>query len=71
VRDVPGCLAWQPWGSVPATAGIGSAAPGTSPHAARDGRGGRVVLPQTTTDGCQVQRYGRAVGTAEQVPKAT
>ena len=40
------------------------------PHAARDWRGGRVVFPHTTPDGRLVNLYGRAVGTAEQVPKA-
>jgi DNA primase len=50
--------------------GVGSAAPGTWPHAARDWRGGRVVFPHTTPEGCLVNLYGRAVGTAEQVPKA-
>jgi hypothetical protein len=29
-----------------------------------------VVFPHTTADGCLVNLYGRAVGTAEQVPKA-
>ena len=43
--------------------GVGYAASGTWPHAARDWRGGRVVFPHTTPN-------GRAVGTAEQVPKA-
>ena len=33
-------------------------------------RGGRVVFPHTTPDGHLVNLYGRAVGTAEQVPKA-
>src|SRR5207249_2440953 len=32
--------------------------------------GGRVVCPHTTPDGRLVNLYGRAVGTAEQVPKA-
>jgi len=50
--------------------GVGYAAPGTWPHAARDWRGGRVVFPHTTPDGGLVNLYGRAVGTAEQVPKA-
>jgi len=50
--------------------GVGSAAPGTWPHKARDWRGGRVVFPHTTPDGCLVNLYGRAVGTAAQVPKA-
>jgi hypothetical protein len=49
---------------------VGYAAPGTWPHAARDWRGGRVVFPHTTPEGCLVNLYGRAVGTAEQVPKA-
>ncbi len=49
---------------------MGSAAPGTWPHAARDWRGGRVVFPHTTPDGRLVNLYGRAVGTAEEVPKA-
>ena len=31
--------------------GVGYAAPGTWPHAARDWRGGRVVFPHTTPDG--------------------
>ena len=50
---------------------VGYAAPGTWPHAARDWRGGRVVFPHTTPDGHVVNLYGRAVGTAEHVPKAT
>jgi hypothetical protein len=37
---------------------------------ARDWRGGRVVFPHTTPDDQLVNLYGRAVGTAEQVPKA-
>ena len=49
---------------------MGSAAPGTWPHAARDWRGGRVVFPHTTPDDRLVNLYGRAVGSAEQVPKA-
>jgi hypothetical protein len=49
---------------------VGYAAPGTWPHAARDWRGGRVVFPHTTPDGVVVNLYGRAVGPAEQVPKA-
>jgi len=49
---------------------VGYAAPGRWPHAARDWRGGRVVFPHTTLEGCLVNLYGRAVGTAEQVPKA-
>ena len=50
--------------------GVGYAAPGTWPHAARDWRGGRVVFPHTTPDGHVVNLYGRAVGPAEEVPKA-
>ena len=61
-RGMPLALAQQ--------CGVGSAAPGTWPHAARDWRGGRVVFPHTTPEGCLVNLYGRAVGTAEQVPKA-
>ena len=49
--------------------GVGYAGPGTWPHAARDWRGGRVVFPHTTPDGHLVNLYGRAVGTAAQVPK--
>ena len=49
---------------------VGYAAPGTWPHAARDWRGGRVVFPHTMPDGRLVNLYGRAVGTAEEVPKA-
>jgi len=49
---------------------VGYVAPGTWPHAARDWRGGRVVFPHPTPDGGVVNLYGRAVGTAEQVPKA-
>jgi hypothetical protein len=33
-------------------------------------RGGRGVFPHTTPDGCLVNLYGRAVGTAEQVQTA-
>jgi DNA primase len=51
--------------------GVGYAAPGTWPHAARDWRRGRVVFPHTMPDGRLVNLYGRAVGTAEEVPKAT
>jgi DNA primase len=51
--------------------GVGYAGPGTWPHVARDWRGGRVVFPHTTPDGQVVNLYGRAVGTAEHVPKAT
>src|SRR2546425_8963349 len=61
-RGIPLALAQQ--------CGVGYAAPGTWPHAARDWRGGRVVFPHTTPDGVVVNLYGRAVGTAEQVPKA-
>jgi hypothetical protein len=50
--------------------GVGYAAPGTWPHAARDWRSGRVVFPHATPDGRLVNFYGRAVGTGEQVPKA-
>jgi hypothetical protein len=50
--------------------GVGYAAPGTWPHAARDWRGGRVVFPHTTPDGSLVNLYGRAVETVEKVPKA-
>src|SRR5215831_14661495 len=61
-RGIPLALAQQ--------CGVGYAAPGTWPHAARDWRGGRVVFPHTTPDGRVVNLYGRAVGPAEQVPKA-
>jgi len=61
-RGIPLALAQQ--------LGVGSAAPGTWPHPARDWRGGRVVCPHTTPEGRLVNLYGRAVGTAEQVPKA-
>jgi DNA primase len=50
--------------------GVGYAASGTWPHAARNWRGGRVVFPHTTPDGRLVNLYGRAVGTEAQVPKA-
>lgn len=50
--------------------GVGYAAPGTWPHAARDWRGGRVVVAHTTPDGQLINLYGRAVGHEEQVPKA-
>lgn len=50
--------------------GVGYAPPGLWPHAARDWRGGRVVFPHATPDGRLVNLYGRAVGTAAQVPKA-
>ena len=49
---------------------MGYAAPGTWPHKARDWRGGRVVFPHTTPEGHLVNLYGRAVGTAAEVPKA-
>ncbi len=61
-RGIPLALAQQ--------YGVGYAAPNTWPHAARDWCGGRVVFPHTTPDGCLVNLYGRAVGTAAQVPKA-
>jgi hypothetical protein len=61
-RGIPLALAQQ--------YGVGYAAPGTWPHTARDWRSGRVVFPHTTPDGRLVNLYGRAVGTAEQVPKA-
>ena len=61
-RGIPLALAQQH--------GVGYAAPGTWPHAARDWRGGRVVFPHTTPDGHLVNLYGRAVDTAEEVPKA-
>jgi Toprim-like len=61
-RGIPLALAQQ--------YGVGYAAPGTWPHAARDWRGGRVVFPHTTPDGRLVNLYGRAVGTVEQVLKA-
>jgi Toprim-like/CHC2 zinc finger len=61
-RGIPLALAQQ--------LGVGYAAPGAWPHVARDWRGGRVVFPHTTPDGGLVNLYGRAVGTAEQVPKA-
>ena len=61
-RGIPLALAQQ--------CGVGYAAPGTWLHPARDWRGGRVVFPHTTPEGCLVNLYGRAVGTAEQVPNA-
>jgi hypothetical protein len=61
-RGMPLALAQQ--------CGVGYAAPGSWPHAARDWRGGRVVCPHTTPDGCLVNLYGRAVGAEAQVPKA-
>jgi len=61
-RGIPLALAQQ--------CGVGYAAPGTWPHPARDWRGGRVAFPHTTPDGRLVNLYGRAVSTADQVPKA-
>ena len=61
-RGIPLALALQ--------YGVGYAAPGTWPHAARDWHGGRVVFSHTTPDGRLVNLYGRAVETAEEVPKA-
>ncbi len=61
-RGMPLALAQQ--------CGVGYAAPGTWPHAARDWKGGRAVFPHTTPDGCLVNLYGRAVGTIEEVSKA-
>jgi len=61
-RGIPLALAQQQ--------GVGYAAPGTWPHAARDWHGGRVVFPHTMPDGRMVNLYGRAVGAAEEVPKA-
>lgn len=61
-RGIPLALAQQ--------LGVGYAAPGAWPHAARDWRDGRVGFPHTTPDGHLVNLYGRAVDTAEQVPKA-
>ncbi len=61
-RGMPLALAQQ--------CGVGYAAPGTWPHPARDWRGGRVVFPHTMPDGHVLNLYGRAVGSAEQVPKA-
>ena len=60
-RGIPLALAQQ--------LGVGYAAPGIWPHTARDWRGPR-GFPHTTSDGHVVNLYGRAVGTAEQVPKA-
>src|SRR5262249_9269619 len=62
-RGIPLALAQQ--------LGVGYAAPGTWPHAVRDWRRGRVVFPHTMPGGRLVNLYGRAVGTAEEVPKAT
>src|SRR5262245_55672957 len=61
-RGIPLALAQQ--------FGVGYATLGTWPHPARGWRGGCVVFPHTTPDGCLVNLYGRAVGTAAQVPKA-
>src|SRR5215831_8541534 len=61
-RGIPLALAQQ--------YGVGYAAPGTWPHAARDWRGGRVAFPHTTPDGRLVSLYGRAVGQEAHVPKA-
>jgi DNA primase len=61
-RGIPLALAQQ--------LGVGYAGLGTWPHPARDWKWGRVVFPHTTPDGRLVNLYGRAVGTAEQVPKA-
>jgi DNA primase len=61
-RGIPLALAQQ--------LGVGYAAPGTWPHPARDWKGGRLVFPHTDPDGRLVNLYGRAVGTAAQVPKA-
>ena len=61
-----GAFPW-PWRSSTVWA-MRRRAPGRMP--ARDWRGGRVVFPHTTPDGRLVNLYGRAVGTAEQVPKA-
>jgi DNA primase len=61
-RGIPLALAQQ--------CGVGFAAPGTWPHAARDWCGGRVVFPYITPAGRLVNLYGRAVGPEAQVPKA-
>jgi hypothetical protein len=61
-RGIPLALAQQ--------YGVGYAVPDTWPHPARDCRGGRVVVPHTTPEGRLVNLYGRAVGTAAQVPRA-
>src|SRR5437773_712424 len=50
-RGIPPALAQQ--------YGVGYAAPGTWPHAARDWRGGRVIFPHTTPDGRLVNRRVR------------
>ena len=59
-RDIPLALQY----------GVVYATPGTWPHAVRDWRGGRVVLPHTTPAGRLVNLYGRAVDTSGEVPKA-
>jgi len=51
-------------------AGVGYAAPGGWPHPARDWKGGRLVFPHTDPEGHVVNLYGRAIGTAADVPKA-
>jgi DNA primase len=61
-RGIPMALAQQ--------LGVGYAAPGAWLHPARDWKGGRLVFPHTTPDGRLVNLYGRAVGTAAEVPKA-
>src|SRR4029450_6048741 len=61
-RGIPLALAQQ--------LGVGYAAPGRWPHAARDWRGGRVAFPHTTPDRRLVNLYGRAVGPEAHVPKA-
>ncbi len=61
-RGIPLALAQQ--------AGVGYAAPRTWPHAVRDWKGGRLVFPHTDPEGHVVNLYGRAIGTAAEVPKA-
>ncbi len=51
-------------------AGVGYAAPRTWLHPARDWKGGRLVFPHTDPEGQVVNLYGRAIGTAADVPKA-
>jgi len=51
-------------------AGVGYAAPGQWPHAERDWKEGRVVVPHTTPEGDLVNLYGRAVSITTPVPKA-